>query len=167
MKFKSEYQVFKKMRSKKPKKRIIEADPKFQSLTISKFINHIMRRGKKQRAQYIVYACFDAVREATDDDPLGLFNKAIKNITPDVEVRSRRVGGANYQIPYQVRGDRRLMLALRWLIQAARSRKGKAMSIKLKDEIIAAAKGEGEAIKIKQNVERMAEANRAFAHFAR
>ena len=155
------------MRSKRTKKAEPTPDPKFQSLTITKFINYVMKGGKKQLAQRIVYGCFDRLREETGEDPLGLFNKAIKNITPDVEVRSRRVGGGNYQIPYQVKGDRRLALALRWLIQAACSRKGKPMSIKLKEEILLASKNEGEAIKIKQNVERMAEANRAFAHFAR
>lgn len=155
------------MRGKKFKKRITAPDPKFQSLTIAKFINHVMRRGKKLTAQRIVYDCFEAIREETNEDPLGMFNKAVKNITPDVEVRSRRVGGANYQVPYQVKGDRRLSLAFRWLIKAAHSRSGKNMSQQLKDELLAASKGEGEAMKIRQNVEKMAEANRAFAHFAR
>lgn len=162
------------MRGKKIKKRISRPDPRYQSLTIVKFINHIMRNGKRQLAERIVYNCFDIIRQETGEDSLGLFNKAIKNITPDVEVRSRRVGGANYQIPYQVKGDRRLALAFRWLKQAAKSRKtpkkagkGPSMSYKLKDEILAAYKGEGEAIKIKENVEKMAQANRAFAHFAR
>lgn len=155
------------MRGKKIKKREIIPDPKFQSLTIAKFINHIMDSGKKQTAQRIVYNCFELIREETGEDPLGLFNKALKNITPDVEVRSRRVGGGNYQIPYQVRGDRRLSLAFRWLIQASQSRKGKDMSQKLKTELVAASKNEGDAMKIKLNVEKMAEANRAFAHFAR
>lgn len=155
------------MRSKKPRKREGFPDPKFQSLTIAKFINYIMRRGKKQVAEGVVYKCFDMLRDETGEDPLGLFNKAIKNITPEVEVRSRRVGGANYQIPYQVKGDRRLALAFRWLIAATHSRKGKPMSARLKTEILAASKGEGEAMKIRLNVEKMAEANRAFAHFAR
>jgi small subunit ribosomal protein S7 len=155
------------MRGKTPKKRTNSPDPKFQSLTIAKFINHIMRRGKKQLAQRIVYNCFDSIRADTGEDPLSLFNKALKNITPDVEVRSRRVGGATYQIPYQVKGDRRLSLAFRWLIAGAKGRKGKGMSQQLKAELIAAYKGEGGAIKTRQNVERMAEANRAFAHFAR
>src|SRR3989338_8943886 len=155
------------MRSKRTKKAEPTPDPKFQSLTITKFINYVMKGGKKQLAQRIVYGCFDRLREETGEDPLGLFNKAIKNITPDVEVRSRRVGGATYQIPYQVKGDRRLALAFRWLIKAAQSRKGKSMSQRLKVELIEAIKGEGEAIRFKQKVERMAEANRAFAHFAR
>src|SRR3989338_1534717 len=110
------------MRGNKPKKIETAQDLKFQSLTIAKFINHVMRNGKKQTAQRLVYSCFDLLRDATSEDPLGLFNKALKNITPDVEVRSRRVGGANYQIPYQVKGDRRLSLAFRWLTQAAKSR---------------------------------------------
>lgn len=155
------------MRGKKIKKRETPPDPKFQSLTIAKFINTVMRGGKKQTAQTIVYDCFDLIRQETGEDPLGLFNKSLKNIMPDVEVRSRRVGGANYQIPYQVKGDRRLSLALRWLISAALARKGKTMGHRLKDELLEAAKGEGGAMKFKMNVERMAEANRAFAHFAR
>ncbi|HBH46071.1 MAG: 30S ribosomal protein S7 [Candidatus Jacksonbacteria bacterium RIFOXYC2_FULL_44_29] len=155
------------MRGKRPKKQICAPDPKFQSLTIAKFINQIMRGGKKATAERIIYDCFDFIRVETGEDPLGLFNKALKNITPDVEVRSRRVGGANYQVPYQVKGDRRLSLALRWLIAATNRRKGKNMSYKLKDEIMAASRNEGEALKFKSNVEKMAEANRAFAHFAR
>jgi len=155
------------MRGKKIKKREIIPDPKFQSLTIAKLINAIMSDGKKQVAQGIVYTCFDLIRDDTGDDPLGLFNRALKNITPDVEVRSRRVGGGNYQVPYQVKGDRRLSLALRWLLQATRLRKGPTMSHKLKDELMEAAKSGGGAMKIKLNVEKMAEANRAFAHFAR
>jgi small subunit ribosomal protein S7 len=154
------------MRKGPIKKREINPDPRFQSLTIAKLVNHIMRRGKKQTAQGIIYKCFDILRKETNDDPLGLFNKALKNITPDVEVRSKRVGGANYQIPYPVKGDRRLSLALRWLISACKKRKGKNMSYKLKDEILAACKGEGEAMKLKQTEEKMAAANRAFAHFA-
>ena len=155
------------MRGKKYKKRALAPDPKFQSLTIAKFINHIMRNGKKSTAERVVYDCFDVIRNETGEDPLGLFNKALKRITPDVEVRTRRVGGANYQIPYQVKGDRRLSLAFRWLIAATQAKKGKNMSNKLKDELIAAANGEGGAMKFKENVERMAEGNRAFAHFAR
>ncbi|MBI4359575.1 MAG: 30S ribosomal protein S7 [Candidatus Jacksonbacteria bacterium] len=155
------------MRGKKIKKRETPPDPKFQSLTIAKLINTVMRGGKKQTAQKIVYDCFDLIRLETGEDPLGLFNKALKNIMPDVEVRSRRVGGANYQIPYQVKGDRRLSLGLRWLIAAAHSRKGKTMGHRLKDELLEASKGEGGSMKFKMNVERMAEANRAFAHFAR
>jgi len=155
------------MRGKKVNKREIEPDPKFQSLTVAKFINHIMESGKKSIAQKIVYNCFDLIRNKDDKDPLALFNQAVKNITPDVEVRTRRVGGSNYQIPYQVKGDRRTTLAFRWLIGAAKKRKGSDMIHRLRQELIAAAKGEGEAIKIKQNVEKMARANRAFAHFAR
>ena len=155
------------MRGKKIKKRIVTPDSKFQSLTIAKFIHNIMRGGKKSTAERVVYDCFEIIREETGEDPLGLFNKALKSITPDVEVRSRRVGGANYQIPYQVKGDRRLALALRWLIQATKARKGKNFSHRLKDELIDAAKGEGGAVRNRQNVEKMAEANRAFAHFAR
>ena len=155
------------MRGKKAPKRPMPTDPKYQSTTIAKFINYIMQQGKKTIAQKIVYNCLDLLREQTKQDPLGIFNKAIKRLTPNVEVRSRRVGGANYQIPYQVKGDRRLVLAFRWLIIATKKRKGQPMASRLKEEILAIDKGEGEALKFKANTERMAEANRAFAHFAR
>lgn len=155
------------MRGKKAPKRLMPTDPKYQSSTIAKFINYVMRQGKKTIAQKIVYKCLDLLREQTKQDPLGIFNKVIKKLTPNVEVRSRRVGGANYQIPYQVKGDRRLVLAFRWLIVATKKRKGQTMAYRLKEEILAIDKGEGEALKFKLNTERMAEANRAFAHFAR
>lgn len=155
------------MRGKQAPKREIKPDPKYQSKTIAKFINHVMERGKKSIAQKIVYGAFDLIRQDTKQDPLGIFNKAMKNIAPQVEVRSRRVGGANYQIPYQVKGERKLTLGFRWLIGAANSRSGMPMKAKLKEEIIAALNGEGDAVKKRIDVERMAQSNRAFAHFAR
>jgi len=155
------------MRGKQAPKRQIQPDPKYQSATIAKFINYVMRQGKKSIAQKIVYTCFEMLREQTKQDPLGIFNKALKRIAPNVEVRSRRMGRANYQIPYQVKGDRRLALAFRWLITAAKKRKGQGMAACLKEEILVAAKGEGEAVRMRFNIQRMAEANRAFAHFAR
>jgi small subunit ribosomal protein S7 len=133
---------------------------------IGKFINHVMERGKKTVAQGVVYDMLEIVSEKTKQDPLEIFDSAIRNVSPAVEVKSRRIGGANYQIPIEVRGDRRLMLAMRWIINAARGQKGRKMSQKLADEIIAAANSQGEAIKKKEDVQRMAEANRAFAHFA-
>jgi small subunit ribosomal protein S7 len=155
------------MRGKKPApKRAIEPDPKYQSVTIAKFINKIMERGKKTVARKIVYKAFDEVQAKTKQDPRDVFDLALKNVAPQVEVKSRRVGGANYQVPVEVRGDRRQALAMSWLIEAARSKKGRPMHQKLAEEFVLASKNEGDAIKKKQDVHRMAEANRAFAHFA-
>ena len=159
------------MRGKQAPKKTIQGDVKYNDKDIAKFINYIMRRGKKTIAQDIVYSCFDIIKERTKQDPRQdprhVFNKAIKQILPLLEVRGKRIGGANYQIPYQVRGTRRFNLASRWLIEAAKARKGKPMAEKLADEIMAAYNGEGAAVKKKQDVQRMAQANRAFAHFAR
>ncbi len=155
------------MRGKPAPKRKIQPDVRYNDLEIAKFINYLMRRGKKSVAQRVVYDCFDIVKDKTQQDPRHIFNKAMKLVTPLLEVRGRRVGGANYQIPYQVRGDRRFMLGCRWMIEAARSRKGKPMAEKLAMEIIDTAKGESASIKKKLDVQRMAESNKAFAHFAR
>lgn len=155
------------MRGKRAPKRQIDPDPKYNSLVVAKFINTIMRRGKKSVAQRIVYSCLERLQTKTKQDALQVFEQALHNVMPAVEVRGRRVGGANYQVPVPVTGDRRYALAFRWLIAAAQSRKGKPMDIKLADELLAALNNEGEAIKKKQDVQRMAEANRAFAHFAR
>ena len=154
------------MRGKTPKRNIIP-DPKYSSLTVSRFINKIMERGKKSTAQRVVYDCFEIVKEKMKKDPLEVFDSAIKNIAPDVEVKSKRIGGGNYQIPVPVSGERKNALAFRWIIKAAKDRKGAAMSSKLADELMAAYNKEGAAIKKKQDTYRMAEANRAFAHFAR
>ena len=154
------------MRGKQAPKRKIAPDPKFNSVKIAKFINYIMRRGKKTTAQKVVYGAFEIISDRIKGDPIQIFEKAIKNISPNLEVKSRRIGGANYQIPKVVSSDRKLVLAYRWLINAAKSRKGKPMSEKLADEIMSAAKGEGEAVKKREDTHRMAEANRAFAHFA-
>ena len=125
-----------------------------------------MERGKKTTAQKVVYDAFDLMAEKTKQDPVAIFDRALKNVTPILEVRSRRVGGANYQVPVEVRGERKLALAFRWLLLAANTRRGAAMAEKLADELMAAARGEGTAIKKREDVHRMAEANRAFAHFA-
>lgn len=154
------------MRGKKAQKRKIQLDFKYNSLIISKFINQIMRRGKKSIAEKIVYQSFDIIKEKTKKDPLEVFDQALKNVSPVVEVKSRRIGGGNYQIPVEVKGDRRLALSIRWIIQAAKSRKGKPMREKLAQELIDASNQQGLAIKKKEDVHRMAEANRAFAHFA-
>ena len=154
------------MRGKTPKRKII-ADPKYQSVSITKFINHIMEQGKKSIAQKIVYDCFELIKEKEKKDPLEVFDTAIKNVGPEVEVKSRRIGGGNYQIPVAVVGERRQTLAYRWLINAAKARKGAPMREKLAAELIAAYHREGAAIKKRQDTYKMAEANRAFAHFIR
>ncbi len=155
------------MRRKKATKREITPDPKYNDVVLAKFINNTMKGGKKAIAQKIVYTSLDIIKDKTKaKDPLEVFNKALENVSPFLEIKSKRVGGANYQVPYEVKGDRRNALAMRWIIQAANKKKGEAMSKKLAQEIISASKNEGEAIKKKQNIHRMAEANKAFAHFA-
>lgn len=155
------------MRGKRVPKRTIKADPKYARIDVAKFINYIMMSGKKSTAQRIVYDAFDRIAEQTKKDPLEVFDEAIRNVSPVLEVKSKRVGGANYQIPMQVRAERRIQLAFRWIVNATRNVTGKPMAEKLANEIIAAAENSGEAVKKKQDVQRMAEANRAFAHFAR
>jgi len=149
-----------------PKRKIL-ADPKFHSLEIAKLINHLMTGGKKSTAQKVVYDCFDILAEKTGKEPIEVFNEAIKNVAPEVELKSRRVGGGNYQIPVAVIGHRKITLAYRWITNAALARKGAPMAQKLADELMAAARKEGAAIKKREDTYRMAEANRAFAHFAR
>jgi len=155
------------MRGKRALKRKILPDPKYKSEKIAKFINYVMRKGKKTLAQKIVYQAFDLIRERAKEDPLKIFERAINNAGPVVELKSRRIGGANYQIPFPVNDERHFTLACRWIIEAAKSRKGRPMVEKLAEEIILAADGQGAAIKKKEDVHRMAEANRAFAYFAR
>jgi small subunit ribosomal protein S7 len=155
------------MRGKRAPKREIIPDPKFQNTEVAKFINYVMRRGKKSIAQSIVYGAFDQIEEKTKKSPLETFDAAIKNVAPTLEVKGRRVGGANYQIPIQVKAERRFLLACRWIIDGAQSRKGKPMKEKLAQELMDAAKKEGAAMKKRETVQKMAEANRAFAHFAR
>ncbi|MCD6528348.1 30S ribosomal protein S7 [bacterium] len=154
------------MRTKKREKRIILPDPIYNSVLVAKFINHIMRRGKKSVARKIVYNAFDIIREKTKKEPLEIFERALKNVSPLLEVRPRRVGGATYQVPVEVKGERRITLAMRWIIQSAKNKKGKPMKEKLANELIMAANNEGAAVKKKIDTHRMAEANRAFAHFA-
>jgi small subunit ribosomal protein S7 len=155
------------MRHKQAPKREIAPDPKFSSTNVAKFVNYIMNAGKKNTAMRVVYRAFDIIAEKTGKNASDVFEEAIKNVSPAVEVKSRRVGGANYQIPIPVRGERRLALAFRWMIEAARSRKGKPMAEKIAEEIVSASVNEGTAAKKKADVHRMAEANRAFAHFAK
>ncbi len=155
------------MRGKQAIKRKISPDHKYQSIVVAKFINYIMKGGKKSIASKIVYQSFDFIKEKTKKDSLEIFKKAIENISPFIEIRSRRVGGSNYQVPTPTTESRRFILASRWIIDAARKRKGKAMFEKLGQEFLEASENQGNAIKKKEDVHRMAEANKAFAHFAR
>lgn len=156
-----------KMRRKLKAKPKITPDLVYDSEKVAKFINYIMLEGKKNTARQIVYKSFGVIKEKNkNQDPLEVFETALKNTGPTMEVRSRRVGGANYQVPREVRPERRQFLSMKWIVDAARSKKGKAMHEKLAEEIIAAANGEGEAVKKKENTHKMAEANKAFAHFA-
>lgn len=143
-------------------------DERYDSVNVSRLVNYIMVNGQKETARKIVYAAFEVIKNAKEGggDPVEIFETAIRNAGPQMEVRSRRVGGANYQVPREVRPERRLALALRWIITAARGQKGKPMFKALSSEIMLAAKGEGAAVKKKDDTHRMAEANRAFAHFA-
>ncbi|MEL6443000.1 MAG: 30S ribosomal protein S7 [Bacteroidota bacterium] len=153
------------MRRKQAEKRIPVPDPIYGDVTVAKFISAIMRDGKRSLAQKIVYGAFDTVEERTGEPGVEIFRKAINNIAPLVEVRSRRVGGATYQVPIEVRPERRTSLAFRWLIQFARARGDKSMTNRLAAEILAASRGEGNAVKKKDDTHRMAEANKAFSHF--
>lgn len=154
------------MRRPTKKTERLSPDHEYQSLKVEKLINYIMERGKKNVARSLVYKAFEIIKEKTKEEPLEVFEAAIRNVAPQVEVRSRRVGGANYQVPHEVRPERKQALTFRWIIAAAKGKKGKGMAIKLADEIMAAAKNEGDAVKKRENVHKMAEANRAFAHFA-
>lgn len=155
------------MRGKSAPRRILLPDPKYQNALVAKFMNYVMERGKKTVAQKIVYRAFDIISNKTKQSPIDIFDQALKNVTPLLEVRGRRIGGANYQIPIPVRGDRRYALAFRWILAAARGRKKRPMAERLADELLLASNKEGDAVKKKNDVHRMAEANRAFAHFAR
>jgi small subunit ribosomal protein S7 len=154
------------MRKKRQFKREYPLDPKFGNPLVGKFINHVMRRGRKSVAERVVYGAFDEMKKTAGGDPVKIFEAAIENVAPTLEVRSRRIGGANYQVPIEVRPERRITLAMRWILEAARSRRGKPMAEKLAEELLAASKNEGAAIKKKLDTHRMAEANKAFAHFA-
>ncbi len=155
------------MKRNKKVKRIILPDPVYDNVIVAKFINQVMRKGKKNSARKIVYNAFDIVKEKTKKEPLEIFNLALKNATPLLEVKPKRIGGATYQVPRQVPVGRGLALSIRWLIKVAKSKKGKPMREKLAEELINAANNTGAVIKKKEDTHRMAEANRAFAHFAR
>ena len=153
------------MRKRRAEKRDVLADPIYNSKLVTKLINQIMNDGKKGTAQTILYNAFDIIKEKTNKDPMNVFEKAMENIKPALEVKSRRVGGANYQVPIEVKGDRSQALALRWLVNYARLRGGHSMAEKLANEIIDASEGTGGSVKKREDTHRMAEANKAFAHY--
>ena len=153
------------MRKKRSSKRLLTPDPKHNDVLVARFINNVLKQGKKHTAQSIMYDALDIIATKTDKSPLDVFRKAVDNASPLTEVRARRVGGATYQVPTEVRHERRTALAIRWLISNANERSDKSMSQKLAAELLAASNGEGGAIKKKDDVHRMAEANKAFAHF--
>ena|SRR3989344_4403560 len=149
------------------KKHKISADGVYQDVQVTQLINKVMKNGKKTTAQAIVYRAFDAIKNKTQKEPLEVFKKAIENVSPLLEVKPKRIGGATYQVPTEVRAERKLHLAMKWILDGARSKKGKSMQEKLSDELIAASNNDGVAMKRKNDMHRMAEANKAFAHFAR
>ncbi len=153
------------MRRKRAEKRIRRPDPRYNDILIGRFVNNLMEDGKKQVAQSIMYDAFKIIAEKTKSEPLDVFKKAINNVQPAIEVRSRRVGGSNYQVPTEVRPDRRIALAIKWLLTYSRARNEKSMSVRLANELMAAAVGEGSSVKKKEDVHKMAEANKMFAHF--
>jgi small subunit ribosomal protein S7 len=153
------------MRKSKPKKIALAPDPKFNDVMVSRFVNNLMWQGKKSTAFTIFYDAVEKVSKQTGENGYEVWKKAIANVTPAVEVRSRRIGGATFQIPTEVRPDRKLSLSMKWLIRYSRDRNGRSMADKLANEIVAASKGEGGAFKKKEDTHRMAEANKAFAHF--
>ena len=152
-------------RRHRAEKREIIPDPKYHSDVVSKFMNSVMHAGKKSIAETIVYGAFDIIEDKTKQDPLAIFRQAIDNVMPTIEVRSRRVGGATYQVPVEVRVDRRQALAIRWLLSAARGRNERTMTEKLSGELLDASNNRGSAVKKREDTHRMAEANRAFSHY--
>jgi len=152
-------------RRKRVIKRYLLPDPKYGNVLVTRFINGLLRRGKRSVAEGILYDALEQIREKTKSDPLEVFQKAVRNVEPTVEVKSRRVGGSTYQVPVEVRSSRREALAIRWIVSFAGNRSEKSLADKLAGELLAAAKGEGSAMKKRDDTHRMAEANKAFAHF--
>jgi small subunit ribosomal protein S7 len=148
-------------------KRHLEPDIKYNNVMVAKMINKIMRNGKKRLAETLVYDAFDVIAEKSKQDPLAVFESAIKNVSPQMQIKAKRVGGANYQVPVEVRGDRKTHLAMTWILDSARSKSGVSFDKRLADELMNAANNTGDAIKKREDTHRMAEANKAFAHFAR
>jgi small subunit ribosomal protein S7 len=153
------------MRKRKPKVRVIAPDPRYNDPTVTQFVNNLMWEGKKSVSFTIFYDALDIIKEKTGENEYNIFKKALQNAMPQVEVRSRRIGGATFQIPTEIRPKRKISIGMKWLIRFARNRSGKGMADKLANELLAASKNEGASIKRKEEVHRMAEANRAFAHF--
>jgi len=153
------------MRKRKPKKRVIMPDPRFGDQVVTQFVNNMMYSGKKSAAYQLFYDAMDIVAEKTNEDPHKMWKTALNNVMPQVEVRSKRIGGATFQIPIEVRPARKVAIGMKWMIKFSRERSGKGYAQKLAAEVMAAAKGEGAAVKRKEDTHRMAEANRAFAHF--
>lgn len=153
------------MRKRRPKVRTIAPDPRYGDTLVTRFVNNIMWQGKKSTAYQVFYDAMDIVKERTGENELEVWKTALSNATPQVEVRSRRVGGSTFQIPTEIPGNRKTSIGMKWLIRFARERSGKGMADKLANEVMAAAKGEGAAVKRKEDTHRMAESNRAFAHF--
>jgi small subunit ribosomal protein S7 len=153
------------MRKRKPKARIIAPDPRYTDPLVTQFVNNMMMKGKKSTAFRLFYDAMDIVKERTKQDEHAMWKKALNNVMPQVEVRSRRIGGATFQIPTEIRASRKISIGMKWLIKYSRLRSGRGMAEKLASEVIAASKGEGAAVKKKEDTHRMAESNRAFAHF--
>ncbi len=153
------------MRKRRPKVRVIAPDPRFGDQLVTKFINNLMLAGKKNVSMNVFYQAMDLIEERTGENPHEVWQKALTNATPQVEVRSRRIGGATFQIPTEIPGKRKTSIGMKWLIKFSRERNGKGIADKLANELIAASKGEGAAVKRKEDTHRMAESNRAFAHF--
>lgn len=153
------------MRKKRAEKRLVTPDPRFNDVVVTKFINGLLYQGKKNAARRVLYGALDFVAEKTGNEPLEVLKKALSNVSPALEVRSRRVGGATYQVPMDVRPERRQTLGIRWIIRYAGDRREKGMTMKLANELIAASNGEGASVKKREDTHRMAEANKAFAHF--
>ena len=153
------------MRRRRAEKRQVTPDPKYKNATVSRFINILMTRGKKSTAEKILYKCFDILAEKTGKPALDVFQKALDNVRPQLEIKPRRIGGATYQVPVEVRSERGISIGMRWIRNFARTKKGKPMEIKLSDELLDAFKGEGAAVKKRDDTHKMAEANKAFAHY--
>ena len=153
------------MRKRKPKVRVIQPDPRYKDPLVTQFVNNLMLRGKKSVAFALFYDAMDIIKERTSEDEHAIWKKALNNAMPQVEVRSRRIGGATFQIPTEIRAKRKVSIGMKWLIRFSRARSGKGMAEKLAAELIAASKGEGASVKRKEDTHKMAESNRAFAHF--
>ncbi|MGK0389685.1 MAG: small subunit ribosomal protein S7 [Maribacter sp.] len=153
------------MRKRKPKPRILAPDPRFQDPMVTRFVNNMMMSGKKSTAFTVFYDAMDMIAEKTGEDPHGVWKKALNNVMPQVEVRSKRIGGATFQIPIEIRAERKIFMGMKWIIKFSRARSGKGIANKLAAELMAGAKNEGAAVKRKEDTHKMAESNRAFAHF--